>query len=456
MKEFLPVKRSVLLLSLGLALFVSGCSHFYDDASDWTDSIFGRDDKPPLPGKRVDVLMTDRQVEPDPTLRNQAVRLPRPAPNSEWPESGGFPDHAMQHLALSGSLQRVWSVDVGEGASRYTRITSQPVVAGGRVYGLDGEDVVFAISAANGSRVWNFDTKPEKERDDAFGGGVAFYNNRIFVVTGYGIVFALDAASGKQIWRHPTEAPFHGAPTVIDGRVLAVNVNNQLVALDAADGHQLWVHTGLPEGADILGTPAPAVAGDTVVAAYSSGELFALRLENGHAEWTDNLATAQPMGALSSLADIHGRPVIDRGRVFAVSHSGRMVAIDLRTGDRVWEQDIGGTQGPWVAGDYVYVLSNDVTLLCLTWKDGRVRWSTPLPRYDNPGKKRDPIKWAGPILAGDRLIVISSTGVAFSVSPYTGKAIGTADFPDGVFVDPVVANNTLYVLTDEARLIALR
>ncbi len=142
------------------------------------------------------------------------------------------------------------------------------------------------------------------------------------------------------------------------------------------------------------------------------------------------------MGALSSLADIHGRPVIDRGRVFAVSHSGRMVAIDLRTGDRVWEQDIGGTQGPWVAGDYVYVLSNDVRLLCMTWKDGRVRWATQLPRYDNPEKKRDPIKWAGPILAGDRLIVISSDGVAFSVSPYTGKALGTIDFPYGVFVDP--------------------
>jgi outer membrane protein assembly factor BamB len=436
----------------GVALVLAAC----DDASDLTDSIFGRDSKPPLPGKRIDVLSGDREIQADPTLRSQAVRLPRPATNDAWPESGGFPDHAMQHLALPATLQRVWSVDVGEGASRYTRITAQPVVAAGRVYGLDGQDVVFAIDAQSGTKVWQFDTKPEPARDEAFGGGVAFYNGRLYVTTGYGIVFALDAANGKQIWKRTTEVPFHGAPTVIDGRVLAVNVNNQLVALDAADGHQLWLHTGLPEGADILGTPAPAVAGDTVVVAYTSGELFALRLENGHAEWGDNLATAQPMGALSSLADIHGRPVIDRGRVYAVSHSGRMVAIDLRTGDRVWEQDIGGTQGPWVAGEYVYVLSNDVTLLCLTRKDGHVRWSTPLPRYENPDKKRDPIKWAGPILAGDRLIVMSSTGVAFSVSPYTGKPLGTTEFPSGVFVDPVVANNTLYVLTDDARLIALR
>jgi len=451
------VKRSAVLLLTGLAWALSACGGGLGDTmGDWTDSIFGRTDKPPLPGKRIDVLSAGKEVEPDPALRNQQVKLPRPAPNKEWPDSGGFPDHAMQHLALPGRLQRVWSVDIGEGASRYTRITSQPVVAGGRIYGLDGEDVVFALDAATGNRVWRAQTRPNDDTDDAFGGGVAFFNNRIFATTGYGIVYAFDAKTGKRIWKHATEVPFHGAPTVIDSRVLAVNVNNQLIALDANDGHQLWIHTGLPEGADILGTPAPAVQGDTVVVAYSSGELYALRLENGHAEWTDNLATSQPMGALSSLADIHGRPVIDRGRVFAVSHSGRMVAIDLRTGDRVWEQDIGGTQGPWVAGDYVYVLSNDVTLLCMTWKDGRVRWSTPLPKFENPEKKRDPIKWAGPILAGDRLIVISSTGTAFSVSPYTGKPIGTTDFPDGVFVDPVVANNTLYVLTDNARLIALQ
>lgn len=446
------MKRSAFLLLCGLAFTLTAC----DTASDLLDSVLGKDDKTPLPGKRIDVLTADKEVQPDPTLRNLAVRLPRPEPNTEWPEAGGFPDHAMQHLALTGPLQKIWSVDIGEGDSRYTRITAQPVVAAGRIYGLDGEDIVFARSVANGAEIWSYDTKPKKERDEAFGGGVAYYDGRLYVTTGYGIVFAFDAATGRLIWQHKTDVPFHGSPTVINGRVLAVNVNNQLVALDARNGTQLWTHTGLPEGADILGSPAPAAAGDTVVVAYSSGELFALRLENGHAEWTDSLATAKPMGALSSLADIHGRPVIDRGRVFAVSHSGRMVAIDLRTGDRVWEQDIGGTQGPWVAGDYVYVLSNDVTLLCLTWKDGRVRWSTALPRYDNPKKKRDPIQWAGPILAGDRLIVVSSTGVAFSVSPYSGKALGTTEFPDGVFVDPVVANNTLYVLTDDARLIALR
>jgi outer membrane protein assembly factor BamB len=446
------VGRKLIPLALGLAFVLAGC----DSVSDMADSVLGKGAKEPLQGKRVEILPADRPIQADPDLKNTEVRLPKPAPNAEWPQAGGFPNHAMQHLALSGNLRQMWRADIGEGDSRYSRITSQPVVAAGRVYGLDGEDIVFARDARSGREVWTFDTKPRRERDTAFGGGVAFADNRLFVTTGYGHLLALDARTGKKIWEHMSESPFRGAPTVIDGRVFAVNVDNELIALAAADGHQLWSHNGLPETADILGSPAPAVAGDTIVVAYSSGEIFALRLENGRPEWTDNLATAQPVGALSSLADIRGRPVIDRGRVFAVSHSGRMVAIDLRTGDRVWEQDIGGTEGPWVAGDYIYVLSNDVSLLCLTWKDGRVRWATNLPSYENPEKKRDPIRWVGPILAGDRLIVVASNGQAFSVSPYTGQAIGTTDFPDGVTVAPVVANNVLYVMTDEAELIALR
>jgi outer membrane protein assembly factor BamB len=449
------VKRHVigaLCAVIGLSALLAGCG----TASGLMSDIFGTGSKTPIPGKRYDVLPSDRVIKADPKLAGLRVKLPRPVLNTAWPESGGYPDHAMEHLALSGPLDRVWSADVGEGASRYTRITAQPVVAQGRIYGLDGADVAFALNDRTGAELWRFDTKPKGAREDALGGGVAFDKGRLYVTTGYGLVYALDAANGRMIWRHTAEAPFHGPPTVIDGRVLAVNVNNQLVALAASDGHELWSQSGLPEGADLLGTPSPAVAGDTVVVAYSSGELYALRLENGHPEWTDSLATAAPMGALSSLADIHGRPVIDRGRVFAVSHSGRMVAIDLRTGDRVWEQDVGGTQGPWVAGDYVYVLSDDARLICLTWKDGLVRWVTDLPRYQNPSKKEDRIRWTGPVLAGNRLIVISSDGVAFSVSPYTGEPLGTTDFPSGVFVDPVVADNTLYVLTDDAQLIAMR
>ena len=293
-------------------------------------------------------------------------------------------------------------------------------------------------------------------RGNAFGGGPAFWNNRLYVATGYAQVLALDPADGKVIWRTNVSAPVHSPPTVVDGRVFAVTVENELNALDANDGRKLWSHNGIPETAGLLGGASPAAEGEVVVAAYSSGELFALRVENGRAVWSDNLASTRGSNAVAGLADIRGRPVIDRGRVFAVSHSGRMTAIDLRRGDRVWEREIASSHSPWVVGDYVFVLANDNELLCLTRDAGKVRWVRQLRRFEDEKAKSDPILWAGPVLASNRLIVLSSLGEAVSVSPYTGEVVSSQGLSSGGFLGPVVADNALYLLTDDANLSAYR
>jgi outer membrane protein assembly factor BamB len=192
------------------------------------------------------------------------------------------------------------------------------------------------------------------------------------------------------------------------------------------------------------------------VAAYSSGEIYALTVETGRPLWSDNLASTRNIDAVSALADIREWPVIDRGRVYAASHSGRMAAIDLRTGERAWDQELGGTHSLWVAGDYVYVLSTDNELICLTRNEGKVRWVRLLPSYQDQKKRKNPMTWAGPVLGGDRLIVLSSDGGAISVSPYTGEPMGREEMSSGGYFAPAIADNSLYVLTDDAKLSAYR
>ena len=149
-------------------------------------------------------------------------------------------------------------------------------------------------------------------------------------------------------------------------------------------------------------------------------------------------------------------PVIDRGTVYAISHSGRMVAIDLRSGTRVWEKPIGGVEMPWVAGEFIFLVTNESQLVCLTRRGGRVRWVRDLPQFEEPDDLDDPIKWSGPTLAGDRLIITGSHGEAWSVSPYTGKVLGRVDLSEEIFLPPVVADGTLYFLTEDGDLIAMR
>lgn len=427
------------------ALLLAACSTFLGDP-----------EAPPLPGERISVLKLSSALTVDPELAQQKVVLPKPVVNADWPQAGGYPSHAMYHLALGDDLKIAWTAKIGESADDSRLLLAEPVSVNGRVFTLDAGATVSAFDLSNGARVWRVDLTPDSEDDGLFGGGLATDGKLLYVTTGFEEVIALDVASGATVWSTNLQAPVRAAPTVSDGRVFVVTVNNQLVALAADDGRRLWNHTGATESASLLGGAAPAVVGPNVIAPFNTGELVALRAETGRVLWSESLAGGQRSESLSQLADIRGRPAIDRDLVVAVSHSGVTAAVDLANGRRVWTQNFGGTQSPWVAGDYIYVLTRDNDLVSLTRDQGRIRWVQSLPRFENETDKRDPIYWSGPVLAGDRLIVTGSNGEAYSISPYTGDLLGKLALPGGSRLPPVVVNGTLLLVTDSAELIALR
>ena len=439
--------RSRLVALLLLAVMLSGCESWNPFA-----------DKPaaPLPGERFPVLQFQQNIAADPRLADLSVELPKPETNPAWPQSGGYPNHDMSHLTLGNDPKVAWSASIGSGSSKSRRLLAQPVVADGKAFTMDARADVRAFNSQTGDELWSVKVLPREEDEGEVGGGIAYDKGRLFVATGAAEVLALDAATGKEIWRTPVPAPVHSAPTIADGKVFAITVENELHAINEDDGKKLWFHSGLAESAGFLGGASPAVDRNVVVVPHTPGELFALRTENGRPIWSDALASIQRVTAVAALADIRGDPVIDRGLVFAVSNSGRMAAIDVRTGNRVWDLDIGALQTPWVAGDYVYVLTNNGEVLCIRRDSGRVRWATVLGPYIDKDERKKGVFWAGPVLSSDRLIVAGSHGVALSISPYTGKVLGWIKLNRGVMIAPIVANNTLYVLDDGGRLTAMR
>jgi outer membrane protein assembly factor BamB len=416
----------------------------------------GSSGKDKLPGERISVLTLEKPVEPDPALTSLEIALPRPAVNKDWAQAGGVPSHNMGHPALPDALAVKWSVGIGEGASRFAQLLNGPVIVDGIVYTMDSRAMITALEADTGKQVWATDITPDNDDSQAWGGGIAYDGGRIFATSGYGQVLALDAKDGSVKWRVPAGSPMRGAPTIAGGRIFIITVDNQLQALSEEDGRKLWDYDAIPEPAQFAGSASPAIDGNAVIATFSSGEVSALRVENGRVIWSDSLSATRRFDSMSTLADIRGRAVIDRDRVYVVSHSGRMAAIDVRSGNRVWEQEVGGIYPPWVAGDFIYVLTSDNQMVCLTRKDGRIRWLTQLDNFGNMEDKEDPLAWAGPILAGDRLIALASNGEVWSISPYTGTVLGHITLPAGSFLPPIVADGTLYLETDEAELMALK
>lgn len=430
-----------------LAMLVSSCGWFGGDDNE--DSV-----KKKVKGERISVLSFERRLEADPRLVGQKIVLPRPYNNRGWTQPGGFADNVAHHLELGDTLKKLFSVSMVEGSSRDIKLTAPPLVVDGKVFALGADLEIVAVNAQTGKRLWRTDLSPKKsEIEDGFGGGIAYADGQIFAVTGFGEVMAIDAESGAVLWRVQNPIPFRTAPTVSGGRIFAISHDNQLQVFATSDGSPIWNQSAILEPATILSSTSPAVAGDLVVAGFTSGEVLAMRTNNGLVNWSDSLTRARQLTPLSDLAAVIGRPVIDRDRVFAVSHGGRMVSIDLRSGERVWMSELTSIETPWVAGDNIYVVTIDAEVVCLSRNQGRVRWVKQLEKYED-GDFDDPISWSGAILASDRLILGNSLGEVLTLSPYTGEILSTIDVGDPVEVTPVVANKTLYILTDDGRLIA--
>jgi outer membrane protein assembly factor BamB len=434
--------RRAALLSAAL---LPGCGSF--------DDIFG-ERKRPLPGERIPILSSDTSIAADPEA--PAVTLPAPRAVADWPVTGGTTAHAPGHVELGERLALAWRASAGSGSAYRQRLTSGPVISGGVVYAMDAWGYVTAVTLADGRSRWRADTTPSDESDVPIGGGVAVAGGIVFATTGLAELLALDAADGRVRWRVRLPAPARGAPTVADGRVFVPVTSNQLLALSTEDGRTLWTYRGATITTMALGLPAPAVDGETVVAAFGTGEIVAVRATDGRVQWGESVGST----ALLSLADFIGvtaLPVIADGRLIAVGLANTAIAVDMRSGRRLWERPFGGGAGVGTAGDWVFAVTRAGEALAIGREDGRIRWVTPLDPPPPPGTRRGPPLLLGmPLVGGGRVIIPSSRGELLLLDPATGAVQGRIPTGSGVTLPMAAAEGTLVALTDDGTLMAFR
>lgn len=459
--------RSLSFISLmGAALLMAGCSSIPFIGSDEEETIIEEAEEQ---SNRKAVLAIADDLLPDPRFFDVRLELPQQFANSTWEQPGGEPDHVMHHLSAPQEFSRAWASNIGKGGKR-APISTVPVVAENKVYTLDPEGRVSAFNVANGSRVWSEEIQPdlrepakkfwERSRIDpatlGFGGGVAYDGGWLFMANGFARAAALNATSGDILWEAQLPAPVRNPPTAVNGKLFVVTMDNQIVALDQATGEEVWSYQSFEESARVISSGSPAVDGDVVIAPFSSGEVVALDSDTGRLLWTATIATSSRLNALSTLNDIAGSPVIDRGGVFAVSHAGQLAAIDARTGRSAWELNVSSRNTPWIAGELIYLISNDGDLLAISRGDGAVVWRKQLPAYENERRRKGPISWSGPILAGGNLLLVSTSGRLMLADPRDGDEVEVYKLSGGSIVPPIVADGSLYILTDEGRLEAWR
>ena len=100
------------------------------------------------------------------------------------------------------------------------------------------------------------------------------------------------------------------------------------------------------------------------------------------------------------------------------------------------------------------MLTNDGDLAAIERVSGKIVWATIIP-YASSDEKLG-VFVSGPILTNDALLVVSSNGKLFSVSPYNGRIMGIADVEENVETSPIIVKETLLLTTTGAETIAYK
>ncbi|MFL4471660.1 PQQ-binding-like beta-propeller repeat protein [Tateyamaria armeniaca] len=418
-----------------------------------------------LPGQREaveSVLTQSRAVgEEEAVAVSNAARdisLPAQVANAEAAQSFGTQSFRTDHPRLNANLTQVFAVNIGAGDDRKHRIVADPVVAGGRIFTLDAQTTVTAVSTS-GAVLWQRDILPDGADDgDATGGGLAVDGDVLYISSGFGALTALEASTGRTIWVQSLEATGSGRPTVFGDLVYVMAGDDTGWALNKTNGRVEWQVSASESPTNVLGAPAPIVVDGLTVFSFGSGEMQAVFRQGGLRRWDASVLGERRGRALSKVDDVTGRPIAADGVIYAGNQSGRTVAVSAGSGGRIWTANEGAVDTVLPVGGSVFLVSDRNELLRLDASDGTRIWGVELPNYvaNKPNRQSEIFAHHGPILAGGRIIVASSDGVLRSFDPVSGGLTGTAVIPSGASTAPVVAGQTLYLVTRKGQLVAYR
>jgi outer membrane protein assembly factor BamB len=336
-------------------------------------------------------------------------------------------------------LDKLWSTGVGNGqGDGFYRL--KPVINGETIYAASADGEVIAVNRSSGKTLW------EVELDSALSGGVGVYGDGLLLGSSEGLVLKLDANSGERLWATPLRGEILSAPQSNGRVVVAQTYDGKLQGLDFATGSLLWTYDSNVPVLTIRGTSTPIVDNDTVYVGFANGRVLALDVQTGGVLWEVRVAISQGRSEIERIVDVDGTMELAAGILYAASYQGSVVAIEVSSGRKIWQQKASSFSGASQSFGNVYVADEDGTLTAYFRNGQGVRWTQPALAYRELSR---------PTPIGSYVAVADLEGYVHVLSQVEGEFVGRVKVDgDGVRADMLNEGNVLYVFGNSGDLVA--
>jgi len=409
------------------------------------------DKKEILTGKREEFLKSfDHKKSINKELANAKVQLVHSSSINSYTDIGGNKQHNAINYKMSSNPKVIWKQSFGSGP-----INSSPISFGGNIYAVDANGVLFCINQKDGKTIWKKQVA-EQPDDAVFSGGITAENGIIYASTNIGTIVAIDSKTQKDIWVRNIKIPLKGSPIFVNGKLIVTTVSNQTFALDSGTGKTLWSKSTNKEQTMMVESGTPAVTDNSVICAYSSGDVMSLNQKTGTDNWSDVLFSSNISESGFVISHIAASPVVYGGFVLVATSESKIVLLDTATGVRVWEQEIGTITTPIIMKGWAFVLASNGELVCLSMEDGTIKWKTDINAISKNKNKNDTVL-TGPVMVNGNIAVFDSNGNIMSFDATTG-AFRKKINADGATIarTPIIINETMYIITDRAAIYAIK
>jgi len=353
-------------------------------------------------------------------------------------------------------VTKVWTTSVGDGAGD-SGVRLRPAFADGTLYACSTDGKLAAIDATSGKTLWTKSSRTQgwfgwgdKKRADAlYAGGPMVSGDLLVVGTLDGHVYGINAKDGSPRWEAVVNSEVISSPVISGNLVIARTQDGRLYGFDSATGERRWVYD--QDNVPLLslrGNGPLLVANGVVFYGNDAGKLVALRLDNGEKLWEQVLASGEGRTEIDRLADADGSIQLSGSTLYGAAYHGNLAAIDGPSGRPLWGRPFSTFTSLDVTDNAIYGVNDESQVWAFDKSGGSDMWKNDALKY----------RWlTGPAVLGDYVVVGDTEGYVHFLQTGDGALAARERLSKkAIRAQPLVVGDIVYVEDVKGRIGAYR
>ena len=350
------------------------------------------------------------------------------------------PPAELVEFSESATLTHLKEIETVKGSALYTRIS--PLNLDKYIVFSDAKGIVTVFDKAG------FEVKWQKKTDVAYPTAIGGDSSIYLFGTRGGEVIALDSVKGDQIWRVRVSSEVLARPAVSGNTVVVKTIDGQLTALDAKTGNQKWIFKKDVPALSVRGNSSPLIVDDKIITGLDSGKLVIVDLNSGKLFWEKTISIPRGRSEIDRLVDLDADIILNNSIVYVGGFQGRIVAIDLKTGDTLWVKKMSIIKNMAFENNKLYITDVRSHVWAIDAITGATIWK--LGIFTSR-------KLTSPVIMNDNLLLGDYQGYLHVISKSDGHQISRLQIDDsGVNVNPIVINDSIYLQSRNSKIHAVK